>query len=171
MPFVAKVNMPKRLSGPPARGYVYDSPSAPIKDVRSAVRYLDSELDNHPRTLGKADFLIPFVWEYEDKKFFEVFGFFDFIGCWPKSNPEVYSWVFMNGRHMPKRRSICCGEALQILGKEMEYRSATETFEEYVIGKENPIKTKYKARIGSTGEGDVFLDSSEPLAAAQDEHL
>jgi hypothetical protein len=135
MPFVARARFPEKK--PPARGYIYDSPAAPIEQpygsVDDVIRHLDSELDNHPRIIGKADFLIPFAWGYKDKKFVEVFGFFDSLKNWPDSNPEVYSWVFLNGKHKPKRRSICCGEALQILGKEMEYRLRTKSFEQYMI--------------------------------------
>lgn len=133
MSFTVRVRFPGKK--PPAKGYFYDSETAPIRRtygcMTDAIRYLDLELDHHPRVIGKADFLIPFVWGHEGEKFVEVFGFFDSLKDWPKSNPEVYSWVFVNGKHEPKRRSICCGEALQILGKEMEYRLRTKSPEQY----------------------------------------
>ena len=134
MPFTS-VHFPEKK--PPAKGYVFSSDTAPIDQaygsLKEAIRYLDSELDHQVHVIGKADYLIPFAWGDENKKIVEVFGFFEPLAPWPGPGPEVHSWVFLDGKHMPERRNICCGETLQILGKEMECRHCSHSLSEYIL--------------------------------------
>src|SRR3989338_2391609 len=131
MPYAARVALPEMQK--PTRGYLYDSPIAPIRAVFGTLDSAAHQLDTDVRSALKIAseqkydpaFVVPFVWGYNGTKITEVNGFGELGSNWPGGNPEHYSWVFVDSRYDEERVPRGCGDGAIVLGKEEEHRRGT----------------------------------------------
>lgn len=135
MPFIARATYKERK----ARAYMYHSESAPLnsafKNISEVMHHVDYIL--HETGSRRVDFRIPIVWANESEKVVEVFGYSGLGNSlyneeWQMQNPEVHSWVFVDGSEIPERRQIACEESLMVLGAEAQYRRTTKSFSYYM---------------------------------------
>lgn len=126
MAFIARVSLPH--TEPPARGYVHSLASA-FESAEEAKAYLNRVL-RQKQVVGSAEFVLAAVWGDRHTRIAELFGYCD-ISEWP-GNPEVYSWVFEDGVYKPEKRNIACGQTMQVLGREEDYRLTTASLPDYM---------------------------------------
>lgn len=142
MPFAARFIAPIKDKRPHVRGYIYDSPGAPVLDIfgtfENAVLYLDKQIEDHKHIVEGAVYLIPFVWGYKTDgkkvKIVEINGYCDIPvdHRWPEGNAEKRSWVIVDGEYKSDMRGIGCEESDRVIAKEVSHRKNTRTFEEFM---------------------------------------